>query len=54
MVFSTADRILIKNLVFLKEYSRLMKEFPQKGWNGIRKALMCCYAKSMRRLGPCI
>ena len=35
MVFSSEDKILIKNLVLLKGYSssRLMKEFPQKGWN---------------------
>jgi hypothetical protein len=35
MVFSSEDKILIKNLVLLKDYSsrRLIKEFPQKGWN---------------------
>jgi len=35
MVFSSEDKILIKNLVLLKRYSshRLIKEFPQKGWN---------------------
>jgi inhibitor of nuclear factor kappa-B kinase subunit alpha len=35
MVFSSEDKILIKNLVLLKGYSsrRLIKEFPQKGWN---------------------
>lgn len=34
MVFSSEDKILIKNLVLLKGYSsrQLMKEFPQKGW----------------------
>jgi len=35
MVFSSEDKILIKNSVLLKRYSshRLIKEFPQKGWN---------------------
>jgi len=35
MVFSSEDKILIKNLVLLKGYSsrRLIKELPQKGWN---------------------
>lgn len=35
MVFTTEDKILIKNLVLLKEYSsrRLIKEFPSKNWN---------------------
>jgi len=35
MVFSSEDKILIKNLVLLKGYSsrRLIKEFPQNGWN---------------------
>ena len=35
MVFSSEDTIFIKNLVLLKGYSsrRLIKEFPQKGWN---------------------
>jgi len=35
MVFSSEDKIFIKNLVLLKGYSsrRLIKEFPQKGWN---------------------
>src|SRR6218665_820951 len=35
MVFSSEDNIFIKNLVLLKGYSsrRLIKEFPQKGWN---------------------
>jgi len=35
MVFSSKDKILIKNLVLLKRYSsrRLIKEFAQKGWN---------------------
>src|SRR6218665_870418 len=35
MVFSSKDNIFIKNLVLLKGYSsrRLIKEFPQKGWN---------------------
>src|SRR6218665_1659605 len=35
MVFSREDKIFIKNLVLLKGYSRrrLIKEFPQKGWN---------------------
>jgi len=35
MVFSNEDNIFIKNLVLLKGYSsrRLIKEFPQKGWN---------------------
>jgi len=34
-IFSTEDRILIKNLVLLNGYSsrRLMKKFPQKDWN---------------------
>ena len=33
MVFSSEDKIFIKNLVLLKGYSsrRLIKEFPQKG-----------------------
>src|SRR6218665_1415105 len=35
MVFSRGDKIFIKNLVLLKGYRsrRLIKEFPQKGWN---------------------
>ena len=35
MVFSSEDKFFIKNLVLLKGYSsrRLIKEFPQKGWN---------------------
>src|SRR6218665_1000115 len=35
MVFSSEDKIFIRNLVLLKGYSsrRLIKEFPQKGWN---------------------
>src|SRR6218665_2731924 len=34
MVFISKDKIFIKNLVLLKGYScRLIKEFPQKGWN---------------------
>src|SRR6218665_793530 len=35
MVFSSEDKIFIKNLVLLKGYSsrRLIKEFPQNGWN---------------------
>src|SRR6218665_2387516 len=35
MVFSSEDKIFIKNLVLLKGYSsrRLIKEFPQKGRN---------------------
>jgi len=35
MLFSSEDKILIKNLVLLKGYSsrRLIKEFPQNGWN---------------------
>src|SRR6218665_3714232 len=35
MVFSSEHEIFIKNLVLLKGYSsrRLIKEFPQKGWN---------------------
>src|SRR6218665_693530 len=35
MVFSSEDKIFIKNLVLLKGCSsrRLIKEFPQKGWN---------------------
>ena len=35
MVFTTEDKILIKNLVLVKEYSsrRLIKEFPSKNWN---------------------
>src|SRR6218665_1474686 len=35
MVFSSEDKIFTKNLVLLKGYSsrRLIKEFPQKGWN---------------------
>ena len=34
MVFSKEDRILIQNLYEFKEYGakRLIKEFPQKGW----------------------
>jgi len=43
MVFTTEDKILIKNLVLLKNYSsrRLIKEFPNKGWkkNGLDKLL---------------
>ena len=43
MVFTTEDKILIKNLVLLKDYSsrRLIKEFPNKGWkkNGLDKLL---------------
>jgi len=35
MVFSSEDKIFIKYLVLFKGYScrRLIKEFPQKGWN---------------------
>ena len=35
MVFNSEDKIFIKNLVLLKGYGsrRLIKEFPQKGWN---------------------
>ena len=35
MVFSSEEKILIENLMLLKDYSsrRLIKEFPQKGWN---------------------
>src|SRR6218665_2189649 len=35
MVFSSEDKIFIRNLVLLKGYSSrwLIKEFPQKGWN---------------------
>jgi len=35
MVFSSEDKILIKDLVLLKGYSshRLIKEVLQKGWN---------------------
>jgi hypothetical protein len=34
MVLSEEDRILIKNLYYLKGYGakKLMKEFPTKGW----------------------
>src|ERR1051325_2651256 len=35
MLFSTEDKIFIKNLVLLKGYSscQLIKEFPNKDWN---------------------
>jgi len=35
MVFSSEENIFIKNLVLLKGFSsrRMIKEFPQKGWN---------------------
>src|SRR5215469_11016620 len=35
MVLNAEDKILIKNLVLLKGYSsrRLIKEFPNRGWN---------------------
>ena len=35
MVFTAEDKILIKHLVLLKDYSsrRLIKEFPNNGWN---------------------
>ena len=43
MVFTTEDKIVIKDLVPLKDYStrRLIKEFPSKGWNknGLDKLL---------------
>ena len=43
MVFTAEDRILIKHLVLLKDYSsrRLIKEFPNNGWNknGLDKLL---------------
>ena len=43
MVFTAEDKILIKNLVLLKDYSscRLIKEFPNNGWNksGLDKLL---------------
>ena len=43
MVFTTEDKILIKNLVLLKDYSsrQLIKEFLNKGWkkNGLDNLL---------------
>ena len=43
MVFTAEDKILIKHLVLLKDYSsrRLIKEFPNNGWNknGLDKLL---------------
>jgi hypothetical protein len=43
MVFTTEDKILIKNLVLLKDYSsrRLIKEFPNKGWKKMA-SISCC------------
>ena len=43
MVFTAEDKILIKHLVLLKDYSsrRLIKELPNNGWNknGLDKLL---------------
>jgi transposase len=52
MVFSTEDRILIKNLYLLKGYNcaRLRDEFPEKNWKtrGLEKLL-----RKIRETGSC-